>query len=117
MTTYETLADCAEVLEKKDYELVKKSALSEDLEQDRQELIASFKREFKDVPKDSRLRLETLQFLGKLGIVVLETPENSSDDDSDDSEEEREKEYQQLKSELDDISASLEAERGLKTTE
>jgi len=68
---FNKLKECVQKLEKTDYKYVRQF-IELWCEEDKKDLIKQFKKEFENVPKKDKLRLETLHFLAKLGIVIYD---------------------------------------------
>ena len=66
---WEDLRQCSKQLADKDYKHAC-SYVSHECASEVKELIEAFKLDFADVPDDNALRLETLCFLGKLGVII-----------------------------------------------
>jgi hypothetical protein len=66
---FDKLNDCIMSLEDTDYRTVKQYI---DLycAEEKDDIIMQFKKEFRNVPDDNPLKIETLEFLGRLGIIV-----------------------------------------------
>jgi len=83
---FKTVADCVEELSHLDYVEVKKY-VDEHMADEKQEIIDEFHKYFDDVPKDSPLRLKTLEVMALLGIVVYNAQEKYPEFPEDEVEE------------------------------
>jgi hypothetical protein len=68
----EELNECMETLKTVDYRYTKQF-ISMWCEEDKHVIADLFREEFKNVPKKNKLRIDTLHFLGQLGIIVYDT--------------------------------------------
>lgn len=64
------LKSCTDTLKTCDYRYVKQYINA--CPKDKDELIETFKHDFKNIPNDDKLKMDTLEFLGNLGITISE---------------------------------------------
>lgn len=64
------LRSCTDRLKTCDYKYVKQYINA--CPKDKNELIEAFKNDFRDIPNDDKLKIDTLEFLGILGISINE---------------------------------------------
>ena len=63
------LNDCVSKLEMVDYKIAKEY-VGLFCEDEKNDLIKQFKIDFENIPRDNALRIETLAFMGKIGIII-----------------------------------------------
>jgi DNA modification methylase len=63
------LEECVRKLESVNYKTAQQY-ITLFCEEEKKLLIKAFKDDFKDVPADAPIKMETLHFLGKLGIII-----------------------------------------------
>ena len=63
------LEECVKKLESVNYKTAQQY-ITLFCEEEKKLLIEAFRKDFKDLPTDDPLKMETLHFLGKLGIII-----------------------------------------------
>jgi hypothetical protein len=77
---FNDLAECARELSTLDYEQVRDFTSSEEFEPEKERILDDFHKNFKDVPMDCPLRMETIRVLALIGIVVYKEPEEEEEE-------------------------------------